>query len=118
MNPSPGKVRLVMYSKTGSQGYRTVLDGVRLKTLVHGEKTLMAEFKIDKGAVVPSHEHPQEQTGYLVSGSLKFLIGDETIIARPGDSWNFAPNEPHGAEALENSVVVEVFSPVREDYLP
>ena len=107
-----------MFSKADSKNYRDVLDGVKLKTLAHGERTLLGEFRIAKGAVIPVHQHPHEQTGYLVSGALRFTIEDEVIVAHPGDSWNLASEIPHGAEALEDCEVVEVFSPVREDYLP
>ena len=107
-----------MIAKGIAEGYREVLDGVHLKTIVHGEHTLMTEIRLAKGAVVPEHEHTQEQTGYLISGSLRFFSGDEEEIAVPGDSWNLPGGFPHGAEALEDTVVVEVFSPVREDYLP
>ena len=70
------------------------------------------------GAVVPEHTHPHEQTGYCIRGSLRFFGGGEETIVAAGDCWNFAPGAPHGAEALEDSVVIEVFSPIREDYLP
>ena len=107
-----------MIVHSDADGYRELVDGVRLKALVHGERTLLTEVKLTKGAVVPEHRHPHEQTGYLVSGSLRFFSGGEESIALPGDSWNLAGDVPHGAEALEDTVVVEVFSPVREDYLP
>ena len=107
-----------MFTKSNAGGYRTVLNGVRLKTLVHGEQTLMSEFRFDKGAVVPVHTHPHEQTGFVVKGALRFEVDGETFVATEGDSWNLPSNVPHGAEALEPSVVIEVFAPVREDYLP
>ena len=111
-------VEVPMISKADPEGYREVLDGVRLKALVHGERTLLTEVKLARGAIVPEHQHPHEQTGYLISGALRFFSGDQEWVARPGDSWNLAGEYPHGAEALEDTVVVEVFSPVREDYLP
>ncbi len=52
-----------------------------------------------------------------MQGSLRFFSGSESTVATPGDSWSIPSNRPHGAEALEDCVVVEVFSPVREDYL-
>ena len=104
-----------MIVKAGPESYKKVLEGVTLKNLVHGEKTHLTQIKFKKGAVVP--EHPQEQTGYLISGSLRFFSGNEETIALPGDSWTFAGGTPHGAEALEDTVVIELFSPVREDYL-
>ena len=106
-----------MIVKAGPESYKKVLEGVTLKNLVHGEKTHLTQIKFKKGAVVPEHQHPQEQTGYLISGSLRFFSGNEETIALPGDSWTFAGGTPHGAEALEDTVVIELFSPVREDYL-
>jgi quercetin dioxygenase-like cupin family protein len=107
-----------MFAKADDSGFRQVLDGVELKTLTHGERTLLAQFRLAEGAVVPEHQHPQEQTGYLVSGRLRFTVGDASFVAEPGDSWCLPADTAHGAEALEDTVVVEVFSPVREDYLP
>ncbi len=107
-----------MFYKSSNEGYSTPLDGIQQKTLVHGEKTLMAEFKLQKGSIVPQHSHPHEQTGHLVSGNVIFSVGSEEIICNPGDSWCISGDKEHGAEALQDSVLIEVFSPVREDYLP
>jgi quercetin dioxygenase-like cupin family protein len=107
-----------MFYSRSAEGYVEALKGVWRKTLVHGDHTLLSEFRLDAGAVIPVHKHPHEQTGYLVSGRLKFTIGEETMEAGPGDSWCLAGELEHGAEALEDSVVIEVFSPVREEYLP
>ncbi len=107
-----------MFYSRSAEGYVEALKGVWRKTLVHGDHTLLSEFRLDAGAVIPVHKHPHEQTGYLVSGRLKFTIGEETMGAGPGDSWCLAGELEHGAEALEDSVVIEVFSPVREEYLP
>lgn len=107
-----------MFCKKDSGGYRQLVEGVQMKTLVHGDKTLMGEFHIAKGAQVPTHAHPHEQTGFMVSGTLRFTVEGETFDARAGDSWNIAGGIPHSATALEDSVAVEVFSPVREEYLP
>lgn len=98
--------------------YRRLLDGVCLKTRVHGEKSLMGEFRLDRGARIPSHAHHHEQTGMRISGKVRFWVDGETFDAEAGDSWNIAGGIAHAAEALEDSVVVEVFTPVREDYLP
>jgi quercetin dioxygenase-like cupin family protein len=106
-----------MIVKANPEGYIEMMDGVWLKTLVHGEKTHLTHVVMKKGAVVPEHAHPHEQTGTLISGSVRFFGEGEDIIAAPGDSWRFHGSEKHGAEALEDSILVEVFSPVREDYL-
>lgn len=98
--------------------HSNVPPGIRQKTLAYGQKTLMVEFRIQKGSVLPKHKHPHEQTGYLVSGRLELTIGSETRRQEPGDSWCIPGDTEHGATALEDTVAVEVFSPVREDYLP
>jgi len=108
-----------MFAKKDENGFKVVLDGVSFKTLVHGERTLLAEFHLDKGAVVPKHKHPHEQTGYLVSGRMKFsLETGEKRVVESGDSWCFAGDFEHGVEVLDDSLVIEVFSPVREEYIP
>ncbi len=107
-----------MFQKRDEEGFKDLMEKAKMKTLVHGEKTLMAEFRLAKGAAVPFHDHPHEQTGYLISGRLDFVVGDETFTAGPGDSWCIPGNLGHSADVVEDSVVIEVFSPVREDYLP
>jgi unsaturated pyranuronate lyase len=107
-----------MFKKSSIGKHTELIKGVHLKTMVYGDQTLLTEVRMDKGAVIPPHKHPHEQTGYLVSGHMDFLVDGEHHLAKPGDSWNIAGDLKHGATALEESVVVEVFSPVREDYLP
>ena len=107
-----------MFRKKGTADKRQLLEGVHLSTLVHGEKTLMGRFRIAKGIAIPTHSHPHEQTGFLVSGKLQFKVEDEVFKAETGDSWCIPGNVEHSADALEDSEIIEVFSPVREDYLP
>jgi quercetin dioxygenase-like cupin family protein len=90
---------------------------VILNPLSSGDKTNLGEFHLVKGNRIPSHAHPYEQTGYLVSGKLRFKIGSEWFNADPGDSWCVPEDVEHEVEIIENSVVIEVFSPVRKDYL-
>ena len=107
-----------MFYKSNSDGYKQVLAGIKLKTLVYGDKTLLTEFHLEKDSQLPSHAHPQEQTGYLITGRIRLFIGDEIFEVEPGDSWCVPGNVEHRAEILADSVAIEVFSPVREDYLP
>ena len=107
-----------MFQKNNDEGYVSVASGIELKTLVHGEKTLMTEFLLTKGHILPKHSHPHEQTGYLVKGHIRLTIGEDMFEVMPGDSWCIPINIEHGAEIIENSVAIEVFSPVREDYMP
>lgn len=107
----------MFYKKDGSN-YRNAVPGVWMKTLVYGEKTLFTEFKLEAGHILPIHAHEQEQTGYLVSGEIKLSIGDTKFDVKPGDSWCIPANMEHGAEIISDSIAIEVFSPVRKDYLP
>lgn len=107
-----------MFAKGSTDGYLTPINGIDQKTLVYGEKTLMTEFKLKKGSILPLHSHPNEQTGYLVKGHIVLAIGKDNYDTLPGDSWCIAEDIEHGAEILEDSIAIEVFSPVRADYLP
>ena len=106
-----------MYKKQDLSDYKTPLNKIKMKTLVHGDKTLMAEFRLEQDAVLPRHKHPHEQTGYLVSGRIELTIGADTHLVSAGDSWCIPGDVEHNAIALDNSVAIEVFSPLREDYL-
>lgn len=107
-----------MFYAKDETGFKEVLHGIKLKALVYGEKTMLTEFRLDKGSDLPLHSHAHEQTGYLVKGHIRLLIDDQTYDVRPGDSWCIAGGAEHRAEILEDSVAIEVFSPLREDYLP
>ena len=107
-----------MFQKSTGEGYSTALPGIELKTLVHGDQTLMTEFLLEKGRQLPKHSHPHEQTGYLVKGHIRLTIGSEEYDVLPGDSWCIPGSIEHSAEVIEESIAIEVFSPVREDYLP
>ena len=106
----------MFYKKTDS-GYKEPMDGVRLKALVHGSKTMLTEFIIGKGKSVPSHKHSHEQTGYLVSGQIRLTIGGEVFDVTAGDGWCIPGDVEHSALVVEDAVVIEVFSPLREEYL-
>ena len=104
--------------KSSKDGYINVFDGIKRKTLVYGDNTLLTEFILEKGKTLPIHSHPQEQTGYLVSGHIILIINGKRHEMKSGDSWAIPGNAEHGAETIENSVAVEIFSPVRKDYIP
>jgi quercetin dioxygenase-like cupin family protein len=106
-----------LFYKANQDGYKKVLPGIKLKTLVYGEKTLFTEFRMNAGAVLPKHAHIHEQTGYLTEGKIRLTIGEKVFEVEKGDSWCILGNTEHSAEILQDSVAVEVFSPVREDYL-
>jgi len=107
-----------MFTKNDTREFKPLLDGITMRPLAWEEKTQLCEFKLQKGAKIPPHSHPYEQTGYLVSGKLIFRIGKTWNLAESADSWSIPENVEHEVEILENSVVLELFSPIRPDYLP
>jgi quercetin dioxygenase-like cupin family protein len=107
-----------LFYKANQGGYKIVLPGIKLKTLVYGEKTLFTEFRMDAGSVLPRHAHIHEQTGYLIEGNIRLTIGEQVFEVEKGDCWSIPGNMEHGAEILKDSVAIEVFSPVRDEYIP
>ncbi len=107
-----------MFGKNSKTGCNDPLKGIRQKTLVYGERTLMAEFLLSKNSALPMHSHPYEQTGYLVKGHILLKVGDAQQDTYPGDLWCIPPDVIHGDEIIEDSIAIEIFSPPREDYIP
>jgi quercetin dioxygenase-like cupin family protein len=106
-----------MIARHAEENYKEIIDGIKIKTLVYGDETLMTEFQMKKGSLLPAHAHPYEQTGYLLSGNIVLHVGEKKYKRSPGDSWCIPKNIQHKAEIIEDSVALEVFSPAREDYL-
>jgi quercetin dioxygenase-like cupin family protein len=107
-----------MFVQHGAGKKRNMLDGIDMTTLTWGEKTIMVRFDLRKDSQLPSHHHPYEQIGFLVSGRIRLTISGETFETAAGDSWCIPSDAPHEAVALEDSIALEVFSPLRHDYLP
>jgi quercetin dioxygenase-like cupin family protein len=95
---------------------KQLTPGVDARTF-WGERMLLSLVDLVPGAVIPEHSHPHEQIGTMLAGTLAFTIADETRTVRPGDVWVIPGDAPHTAVAGEQGArVVEVFSPVREEY--
>ena len=92
------------------------LKGVHRETLVWGTRAMLVKFKIEKGALIPEHSHFHEQIGVVFKGKLKLRIEGKEFMLGEGDSYLVPSNAPHSAEAVEEVVVVDCFSPPREDY--
>lgn len=82
-----------------------------------GEKITLAFLTIKKGAVVPQHLHESEQFSYCISGALGFVIGGEEIVLGAGEVVQIPSHVPHSAVALEDFTGIDVFSPIRIDWL-
>ena len=100
----------------------TMAEGISRRVFTGG-KTMLAQIYLKKGAIVPWHSHVNEQMSWIVEGLAKFTIGEEgspdrqEVILSPGDVLFIPSNVPHTAEALEDSVDVDIFNPPRQDWL-
>jgi quercetin dioxygenase-like cupin family protein len=106
-----------MFGLNSSDGFYEILDGIKIKSINHGTNMIMTEFHLSKGAILPEHSHIYEQSGYLVQGKIRLSVNGQSQELNKGDSWNIPGGIMHKAEILINSIAVEVFSPLREDYL-
>lgn len=106
-----------MVKNQNENSYVLMAEGIRRNTLVHGDKTVFCKFKLDGGTELPLHRHPYEQTGYLLSGKLLFTIDGNKHEVTAGDSWCIKADIEHSADVIEDTVLIEVFAPVRKDYL-
>lgn len=90
------------------------------RRLITGDDMMLAHVYLDKGAIVPQHSHHNEQLTYIIEGALRFWIGadgKEEIVVGAGEVLHIPSNVPHRAEALEDTLDVDIFSPPREDWL-
>ena len=90
------------------------------RSLITGARAMLAHVYLKKGAVVPMHSHDNEQITYVLEGALRFRIGDggpEDLVVRTGEVLHLPGNVPHEAEALEDTIDVDVFTPPRQDWL-
>ena len=90
------------------------------RRLITGDRMMLAHVYLKKGCIVPKHQHENEQLTYVLEGALKFWIGEDqqqTLVVGPGQVLVIPGNVPHKAEALEDTLDVDVFSPPRQDWL-
>jgi quercetin dioxygenase-like cupin family protein len=87
------------------------------RQFVVGADTMLARVLLKKGAVVPLHQHPNEQISYILEGALKFFIDGKEIVVGAGEVLCIPPNMPHEAHALEDTVDLDIFNPPRQDWI-
>ena len=94
-----------------------MVPGVFRQVLACGERAMVVKIAIGKGAEVPMHTHPHEQSGYILSGKFRFTIGDETRDLGAFEGYSVPPNVPHGGIGLEaDTIAIDTFAPPREEY--
>jgi len=87
-----------------------------VRQVIHSETMTVARISLQKGCVVPEHKHHNEQLSMVEQGALKFILDGKEQVVRAGEVLRIPPNLPHSAEALEDTLAVDVFSPVRDDW--
>ncbi|MDR3258571.1 MAG: cupin domain-containing protein [Fusobacteriaceae bacterium] len=107
-----------MHTKNSEIIIEQVSTGIKRKILSHSEKLMLVELSMANGAQGSKHSHPHEQITYVVSGKVSFYEeGKPDSILIAGDSYYITPNSVHGLIALEDSKILDIFTPAREDFL-
>ncbi len=94
-----------------------ILSDTISRKMMSGEHSTLARVFLVRGAIVPRHFHASEQFSWIVSGALRFIFDDRELVVRGGEIVFIPSNEPHAAEALEDTVDIDFFSPRREDWI-
>jgi quercetin dioxygenase-like cupin family protein len=87
------------------------------RKIVSGEREMLAQIYLKRGALVPMHAHESEQMTYILQGALRFLIAGEEITVREGEVLHIPSRVPHQSEALEDTLELDVFSPIRAEWV-
>lgn len=112
-NPKQNRARHASFATMPVEHLNPLIE----RQYVSAEKSMLAKLLLRKGCVVPMHHHENEQITYILQGALKFILDGEEIVVRGGEVLVIPPNVPHSAEALEDTVDLDVFSPPRADWL-
>ena len=93
-----------------------MVPGVWRRTLSYGQRLMVVQVTLEEGVVVPVHSHPHEQITYVIEGRLSMEVEGQTHVLGPGDSLLLPGDAEHGATVTERTLVIDTFSPPREDY--
>ncbi len=94
-----------------------IVPGIRRRTIATGATMYQMRAELAAGSRLPEHAHPQEQIAHVVSGRMKMIVAGVSHELAAGDAIYLASNVPHGVETIEDTVVLDTFSPPRDDYL-
>ena len=113
MNPAPAE-----HYRWNEIPWETLNDKIS-RRFIYGDKLMLTQLHLKKGAVVPEHHHLNEQISYILTGSLKFWVGEncEEIIIREGESLFLPSNVSHKVLSTEDTRALDIFSPPREDWI-
>lgn len=94
-----------------------VMSEMISRKIISGDKAMVAQVFLKKDAVVPEHHHESEQITYIIDGALKFEIEGKELVVRKGEVLHIPSHVPHRAVALEDTLDLDIFSPIRTDWL-
>ena len=106
-----------MFAKNGDVPYTELGGGLRRKILSYDEKMMAVEVSFDEGAIGAMHSHPHSQISYVLSGKFEATVDGVTKIIEAGDTYVTSPNTPHGVVCIEKGVLLDVFAPMRKDFI-
>ena len=87
------------------------------RKIVSGDREMLAQIYLKRGALVPMHAHESEQMTYILQGALRFLVDGDEVIVREGEVLHIPSRIPHQSEALEDTLELDVFSPIRSEWM-
>ena len=111
--PLPAELRHIPWSSVEVE----VLNPLLGRHFVVGQNVMLARVLLKKGCIVPEHSHHNEQITYILEGALKFWIDGKEIVVNAGEVLTIPPNMPHRAEALADTVDLDIFNPPRADWI-
>ena len=94
-----------------------IVPGIRRQTVANGQTMYQMMAKLEAGSLMPTHQHSQEQIVHILRGRMRLIVSGTAHELKTGDSFYLASNVPHGVETIEETMVLDTFSPPRDDYL-
>lgn len=107
----------IQFTKIDQMDWEPVVPGLKRKIMGYNDEIMMVQVHFETGGVGANHQHIHSQTTYVVSGEFEVNIDGKKQILKTGDGFYVAPNLDHGAVCLSEGILIDVFSPVREDFL-
>lgn len=114
--PSPSPIpsaRHACWEELGWESVNPLFD----RQFVYGEQCMLARIRLRRGCRVPEHRHANEQITYVLEGALRFELEGREVVVRAGETLVIPANLPHAAEALEDTLDLDIFAPPRQDWL-
>lgn len=106
-----------MSTSSSGADWIEICPGIRRRTHAHGATMYQMMAQLDAGSIMPAHQHPQEQIVHVLKGRARLIVSGKPHELTTGDSFYLASNVPHGIETIEETTILDTFSPPREDYL-